>query len=233
MKNAFFQSIFGKLIVSCQALKGEPLYGSEMMAKMALAAQEGGAVAIRANGKNDIQAITNEVKLPVIGLIKREYSGSNVYITPTKREVNSLCETDVAMIALDATARKRPGGEQLSELIQYIKKRGKLVMADISTVKEGIVAATLGADCIGTTLSGYTPYSPQLKQPDFQLIERLSKSVSLPVLAEGRIWSPEHAVRALQLGAWSVVVGSAITRPQLIVNRFQETLLEAGVKKDG
>lgn len=187
---------------------------------MAKAAEMGGAAAIRANGVEDIFSIKKEVSLPVIGLIKQEYEGSDVYITPTKREVELLLEANVDMIALDATHRNRPNEEKLQDLIKVIKEKGVLVMADISTLQEGLLAQELGADCVSTTLSGYTSYSRQLSEPDFQLIEELKDVLTIPVIAEGRISTPEEAKKALEAGAFSVVVGSAITRPQDITKRF-------------
>jgi N-acylglucosamine-6-phosphate 2-epimerase len=215
-----FQNIKGNLIVSCQALEHEPLHGAHIMAKMAYAAQIGGATAIRANGIDDIQAIKQAVSLPVIGLVKRDYQDSDIYITATKREIDELLQAGVDMVALDATDRVRPNGEQLEVLIRYLKENNQLVMADVSTYEEGLRAEQLGVDCVSTTLSGYTPYSKQLKGPDFELIEKLAKQLSIPVIAEGRISSPAEASYALQLGAYAVVVGSAITRPQLITEYY-------------
>ncbi|WP_263707927.1 N-acetylmannosamine-6-phosphate 2-epimerase [Shouchella tritolerans] len=216
--------IKGGLIVSCQALEDEPLHGSMIMAKMAKAAKWGNAVGIRANSVQDIQAIKNEVDLPVIGIIKREYAGSEVYITPTKAEVNELLSTGVDMIAIDATNRKRPNGERVEQLVRHIQTNRCLVMADISTFDEGVEAAKLGVDCISTTLSGYTPYSPQQPGPDFHLLEQLVRELNMPIIAEGRIQTPEQAKKAIELGAHAVVVGSAITRPQLITHTFAEKL---------
>lgn len=216
--------IKGGLIVSCQALEDEPLHGSMIMAKMAKAAKWGNAVGIRANSVQDIQAIKNEVDLPVIGIIKREYAGSEVYITPTKAEVNELLSTGIDMIAIDATNRKRPNGGRVDQLVRHIQANRCLVMADISTFDEGVEAAKLGVDCISTTLSGYTPYSRQQRGPDFHLLEQLVRELNMPIIAEGRIQTPEEAKKAIELGAHAVVVGSAITRPQLITHTFAEKL---------
>ncbi|GIN09998.1 MULTISPECIES: N-acetylmannosamine-6-phosphate 2-epimerase [Shouchella] len=216
--------IKGGLIVSCQALEDEPLHGSMIMAKMAKAAKWGNAVGIRANSVEDIQAIKNEVDLPVIGIIKREYPESEVYITPTKAEVNELLSTGVDMIAIDATNRKRPNGGRVDQLVRHIQANRCLVMADISTFDEGVEAAKLGVDCISTTLSGYTPYSRQQRGPDFHLLEQLVRELNMPIIAEGRIQTPEEAKKAIELGAHAVVVGSAITRPQLITHTFAEKL---------
>ncbi len=224
----FFDQTKGNLIVSCQALEDEPLHGPQYMTKMAIAAYEGGAVGLRVNGRKDIQAIKQEVDLPIIGLVKQDYKDSEIFITPTKKEVDELLEAGADVIAMDATQRTRPHGELLNELIHYIQANDRLVMADISTKEEGITAEKLGVDCISTTLSGYTPYSPKQESPDFKLIEDLVKEVDIPVLAEGRIWSIDDATKALSLGAHAVVIGSAITRPQLITKHFFE-----GIKKGG
>lgn len=220
-KREFFQLIKEKLIVSCQALPEEALHGSDYMAKMALAAKMGGAVAIRANGANDIVEIKKLTGLPIIGLVKRDYEGSSVYITPTKKEIQELINVDCEVIALDATDRKRPNNETLEELILYIRENSNcLIMADVSTFEEGIRANELGIDMISTTLSSYTDYTKKRLTPDFPLIEKLSKESNIPVIAEGNIKTPEHAVRALEFGAFSVVVGAAITRPEVITRRF-------------
>lgn len=214
----------GKLIVSCQALEDEPLHSPFIMSKMALAAKEGGAVAIRAQGALDINAIKKEVNLPIIGLIKKNYSDSDIYITPTKSEIKSLIETGCEIIALDMTKRTRPFNESIEDLIKLIKDNNRLVMADISTYEEGILAEKLGADCVSTTLSGYTSYSPQDIEPDFLLISRLSKDLKIPVIAEGRIHYPYQLKKAFENGAYCAVVGGAITRPQEITKRFVQVL---------
>jgi glucokinase len=214
------------LIVSCQALEDEPLHGGDTMRKMALAAQMSGAVAIRTNGAADIRSIKQAVDLPVIGLIKRTIAGSSIFITPTLDEVHAIIEAGADIVALDVTDREGRLG-LVRELIDYAHQAGVSVMADISTLEEGIAAEQLGVDYIGTTLSGYTPYSPQRQEPDFELVGKLSTQVKCPVIAEGRIWTPDDAAKALQSGASYVVVGSAITRPQLITARYVEKLGEA------
>lgn len=217
--------IKNKLIVSCQALENEPLHSSFIMGRMALAAKEGGAVAIRAQSKDDIIEIKKVTGLPVIGLVKRNYNNSEIFITATKKEVDELIESGCEMIALDSTLRERPA-ESLKELYDHIHENGRLIMADISNLEEGLYAYKLGADCISTTLSGYTKYSPQLKEPDFILIEELSKLVDIPVIGEGRIETPNQLIKAYELGAYSVVIGSAITRPQVITKKFTIVLDE-------
>lgn len=218
--------IKGGLVVSCQALEDEPLFSSFIMGRMALAAKQGGAKAIRAQGVNDIREIKKISELPIIGLIKRCYDESEIYITATMREVKELVESKCCdMIALDLTNRKRPNGENVKDLIDYIKSNNILVMADISTYEEGIEAEKLGVSCISTTLSGYTNYSRQEKGPDLQLVESLSKILKIPVIAEGRIHSPEDLRKAYEKGAYSVVVGGAITRPKEITERFVREII--------
>ena len=213
-----------KLIVSCQALEDEPLHSSFIMGKMANAAKIGGAVAIRAQGVEDIIEIKKVTNLPVIGIIKRNYEDSPIYITPTKKEIDELLTTKCEMIAIDATNRNRPNNENLEELINYIKSKNVLVMADISNYEEAIKAYEYGVDCISTTLSGYTPYTKKLEGPDFDLIEKLVKELDIPIIAEGRINTPEELAKALSIGAYSAVVGSAITRPQLITEKFTKAI---------
>ncbi|MFD0589325.1 N-acetylmannosamine-6-phosphate 2-epimerase [Paenibacillus sp. GCM10027627] len=211
------------LIVSCQALPDEPLFGGDTMAKMADAAVRSGAVGIRTNGADDIMSIKQKVKVPVIGLIKRELSGSEVFITPTLDEVITIIAAGADIIALDVTDREGRL-EAIKPLINYAHRNGVAVMADVSTFEEGVAAERLGADFVGTTLSGYTFYSPQQDEPDFELVERLSATLNIPVIAEGRIGSPEQAAKAMQAGASFVVVGSSITRPQIIASRYVEAL---------
>jgi len=207
------------LIVSAQALEDEPLHGGDAMAKMAKAARGAGAIGIRTNGTHDIRAIKKAVDLPVIGLIKRVIPGSDVFITPTAEEVEAIAEAGADIVAMDVTDRE-DRLERVKELFDLAHGRGMAVMADVSTFEEGVAAARLGADFVGTTLSGYTPYSAQQEGPDLALIRRLSAELDVPLVAEGRIWTPEEAVAALDAGADYVVVGSAITRPQLIAGRY-------------
>lgn len=221
---SFLADVQGKLIVSCQALPDEPLHSSFIMGRMALAAKEGGAVAIRAQSSDDIREIQKVTGLPVIGLVKRNYEDSPIYITPTMAEVEDLLTTDCEMIALDMTDRPRPQGEKLPDLLAGIHEGGRLVLADISTYEEGMTAAKLGADAISTTLSGYTPYSPQLSGPDVELVAALSRDLDIPVFAEGRINEPADIQRVMAAGAYAPIVGSAITRPQLITARFAQAL---------
>ena len=226
--NEKVESLKGKLIVSCQALTHEPLHSSFIMGRMALAAKEGGAYGIRANTKEDIAEIQTQVDLPVIGIVKRDYEDSKVYITPTMKEINELVEVKPDSIALDATHSLRPGGRTLDEFYREIRNSypEQLLMADCSTVEEALFADQLGFDFIGTTLVGYTDQSRDLKieSNDFEIIRQIVAKVKHRVIAEGNINTPEKAKRVIELGAFSVVVGSIITRPQLITKSFAEAL---------
>ena len=214
----------GGLIVSCQALEDEPLFSSFIMGRMAKAAEMVGAVGIRAQGFDDIKEIKSVVDLPVIGIVKRNYDDSPVFITPTMEEVDELLNTNCEMIALDCTGRRRPNGENLKSLIEYIKGNGVLVMADISNYEEGLISQELGVDCVSTTLSGYTEYTDKIKGPDLNLIKQLAKVLKIPVIAEGRIDTPEDLKEVYKSGAYSAVVGSAITRPQVIAQKFIDVI---------
>jgi N-acylglucosamine-6-phosphate 2-epimerase len=222
-----FKPLQGGLIVSCQALEGEPLFGTEIMAKLALAAKQGGAVGIRANTPVDIAAIKRTVpELPLFGLWKVVVAGfEEVYITPRLREAVAVAEAGAEIIALDATLRPHPEGTT-AELITAIKRETRrLVLADIDNEASALAAIEAGADAISTTLSGYTPDSPQLPGPDLTLVERLAaRQLPVPLFAEGRIHSPEDARRALDAGAFAVIVGGAITRPAQITQRFAAAL---------
>ncbi len=226
------------LIVSCQALADEPLHGSEIMAQMAVAAWRGGAAAIRANSGVDIRAISKVVPLPIIGIVKREYPDSPVYITATLAEAEEAIEAGAHILALDATPRPRPGGQSLERFVAEISRRWRIpLMADVSSVEEGIVAGRLGFDLVSTTLVGYAgDHEPLHYEPDFVLISRMVEAVSgpfgVPVVAEGHVWEPRQARRCLELGAYAVVVGSAITRPQLITERFMKTIRHVRTARD-
>lgn len=218
----------GRLIVSCQALPEEPLHSSYIMGRMAAAAKEGGAAGIRANTKEDITEIKKSVDLPIIGIVKRDYADSEVYITPTMREIEELMAVGPEIIALDATSSLRPQGKTLEEFYQEVRSAypSQLLMADCSTVEEALHADRMGFDFIGTTLVGYTKQSRGLKieSDDFAIIKEIMRSVSHEVIAEGNINTPEKVRRVMDLGVYSVVVGSAITRPQIITKQFVEAL---------
>lgn len=215
-----------KLIVSCQALPDEPLHSDFIMARMAVAAKEGGASGIRANSVVDIAAIQKAVDLPIIGIIKRDYEDADVYITATMKEVDELMTVRPDIIAIDATTSTRPNGESLKEFFQKVKEKypDQLWMADCSTIDEMLTADQLGFDFIGTTLVGYTKQSQgdKIESNDFEIIRKALSQLSHPLIAEGNIDTPDKVRRVLELGAYSVVVGSAITRPQLITKKFVE-----------
>jgi N-acylglucosamine-6-phosphate 2-epimerase len=223
----FWESLRGGLVVSCQALENEPLFGADIMAKIALSAYQGGAVGIRANTPVDIQAIKNTVPhLPVFGLWKVVVPGfEEVYITPRLIECIAVANAGADVIALDATLRPHPEGT-MQELISAAKAAtGRYILADIDTEAAALAAIEAGADAISTTLSGYTPQSPNLPGPDLDLVKRLAtRSLPVPLFAEGRIHTPEDARAALDAGAFAVIVGGAITRPRQITERFCRAL---------
>jgi N-acylglucosamine-6-phosphate 2-epimerase len=209
------------LIVSCQALEDEPLHGAPFMAAMARAAWLGGAVGIRANSPSDISAVRQAVDLPVIGIYKQILPGYEPYITPTLMTALQVSDAGADIIALDATLRPHPEGRSAAELIAaVITTTAKPVVADIDTLESALAAAQAGATAVSTTLAGYTHASPRREGPDFELISALVERLEIPIFAEGRINTPEEALHALELGAFAVVVGGAITRPQLITRRF-------------
>lgn len=208
------------LIVSCQALPGEPLHSSFIMGRMAIAAAESGAVGIRANSVEDIKEIKKQVELPIIGIIKKEYPGMQSFITATMTEVDALVGTGVEIIAVQATM------DQDEAFLQSIftKYPSQKFMADISTTEEGLRADRLGFHYIGTTLIGYTPQSQHVEK--FTVLEELIKQCKKPVIAEGNFNTPEQAAKAIEMGAYCVVVGSAITRPQIITKWFSNAVNE-------
>lgn len=219
------EQLKGKLIVSCQALHDEPLHSSFIMARMAVAAKEGGASGIRANSIEDINEIAKVVDLPIIGIIKRDYDDSEIYITASKREVEELLTTRCEIIALDATSRKRPNGEKLEDLVNMIHEANRLAMADCSTYEECIEAEKIGFDIVSTTMFGYTSYSEKLDGPDFEVLKKLSNDLNTFLIAEGKINTPEDLEKVFKYSnVDSAVVGSAITRPQDITKRFVKVL---------
>ena len=225
---ARIEQLRGKLIVSCQALPHEPLHSSFIMGRMALAAKEGGACGIRANTREDIREIQSQVDLPVIGIVKRDYADSGVYITPSMQEIEELMEVKPEIIALDATGALRPGGVTLDDFYAEIRERypDQLLMADCSTVEEALHADELGFDFIGTTMVGYTDQSrnDRIEEGDFEILRKILAQVKHLVIAEGNIDTPQKVKRVIELGAFSVVVGSSITRPQLITLTFAKAL---------
>ncbi len=221
--DAFLDAVKGKLIVSCQALPDEPLHGAATMAKLARAAEIGGAAAIRANGPADIRAIKAAVDLPVIGLYKQGDSG--VYITPNFEAAAEIAAAGADVLALDCTARPRLDKVPLPDLLERVRNElGLPIFADVATMSEARSAADMGVAMAAPTLSGYTETSPRRAGPDFDLLGRMIAELPVPVIAEGRIQTPQQARRAMDMGAWAVVVGSAITRPRTITARFAAAL---------
>lgn len=224
--NDILNRIKGTVVVSVQAMPNEPLYLEQCMIGMMKSVVNGGAGALRLAGTRDVKNAKKLFNLPIIGLTKPNVIPKNykelVYITPNIKDVIELVEAGADVIATDATQRKRPNNEKLQDLIKYIHINKRLAMADISTLEEGLNAKELGADIISTTLAGYTLESANspANEPDFELLKQLVEQTQLPVVLEGRIWEPEQVNKAFELGAHCVVIGSAITRPQLITKRF-------------
>lgn len=226
MTTDLLAGVKGGLIVSCQAPADDPVSGPATMALIARSVARAGAVAIRAEGVEDIRAIRAEVALPLIGLAKNGHP-DDVYITPTTEAAMGVIDAGADVVALDGTQRPRPNGDVLEDLVAAVHARGCLVMADVDSVVSGLAAAAAGADLISTTLAGYTPATRPRGgaiEPDIGLIGRLVDELSVPVVAEGRISTPEQARRALDEGAFAVVVGTAITRPYVIAGRFVAAL---------
>lgn len=222
------EDLKGSLIVSCQALEHEPLHSSFIMGRMAKAAFEGGAKGIRANTVEDILEIKKNVDLPIMGIIKKNYENSNVYITPTMAEVDALVNANVDIIAMHATDEIRPCGKNTKEFFAEVREKypNQLFMADCSTLQEMIEADEMGFDFVATTLVGYTEQSKHLKveKNDFELIRDALKIIKKPIIAEGNIDNPQKAKRVLDLGCYGVVVGSSITRPQLITKKYTDEI---------
>lgn len=221
------QKIHRKLVVSCQALPEEPLHSPFIMGRMAYAAYLGGASGIRANSVEDIREIKKTVNLPIIGIIKRVYDDCDVFITPTEKEVNELYREGVDIIAMDATDRVRPDGSTISSLFPLLREKYKdqCFMADCSTYEEAVRAAELGFDCVGTTLCGYTEATRGTALPAYDMAEQIVRTLSIPMIAEGGISTPDQLRKMFDLGAHSAVVGSAITRPMEITKSFIKAIL--------
>lgn len=209
----------GGVLVSCQARPDNALHGSAFMSAMAVAAERGGAAGIRAEGVDDISAIRAVTQLPIIG-IRKFLDGRAVYITPTFEAAAEIVEAGADIVALDATLRDRNGGPSASELIGRIRSElGVRVMADVDDLRSAESAVEAGADIVATTLAGYTE-SVTPKEPDLELVAQLSQKLAVPVVAEGRIWTPDDVQEAFKTGAWAVVVGTAVTNPQRITARL-------------
>lgn len=228
-KSELFDIMKGTIIVSCQATPGEPLYEKDrsVMYLMARAAKQAGAKMIRTSSMRDIMEIKEETGLPVIGLIKREYPGYAGRITMTMREVDECMQAMADIVSIDCTNRPRGDGLTPSEFLKQVKQKypNIIIMADCATYDEAVAAYQTGADLVGTTMNGYTPETANHSgEPNFELVEQLVKALPCPVIAEGRVHTPEQAKKMLSLGAWAVVVGGAITRPLEIAKRFFDVL---------
>ncbi|MEM7029551.1 MAG: putative N-acetylmannosamine-6-phosphate 2-epimerase [Chloroflexota bacterium] len=220
-KTSMINQLKQGLIVSCQAEEGFPLNTPEHLTALAQSAVIGGAKGIRASDPDNIRLMKQKLDVPIIGIYKYDYDGFEVRITPTLKEIEVIIEAGSDIVALDATKRPRPDGMSLDDLFANLKARYDVpLMADISTLDEGIKAAEMGADIVATTLSGYTDYSPQQAGPDLALIRDLAAAIDVPIIAEGRIGGADDVQAALQAGAHAVVVGSMITRPHMITERF-------------
>lgn len=221
------QAVRGGLIVSCQAYPGEPMRNAETMAQMAEAAARGGAVGIRAQGLDDVELIAKRVHLPLIGLVKRGTDG--VFITPTASDAMAVIRAGAGIVALDGTRRPRPDGLTLAETVARIRgESSALIMADVGSFADAVAAVDAGVDVVGTTLAGYTVEREKTPGPDLELLHEIVQHVSVPVFAEGRIHTPQQAHAAIEIGAWAVVVGTAITHPTTITSWFAQSLAHAG-----
>ncbi|MEE8737564.1 MAG: N-acetylmannosamine-6-phosphate 2-epimerase [Bifidobacterium sp.] len=213
----------GKLIVSCQAYPGEPMRHPETMSQIALSAQMGGAGAIRCQGLADISAIKGQVSIPVIGIWKEGDEG--VYITPTLRHARACIAAGADIVALDATSRPRPDGLTLRRTVQALQSDNAVLMADCGCIEDARHAHELGFNVLSTTLSGYTANRPLSQGPDFELLETMIKEFpDTPVICEGRIRTPQEARRAMDAGAWAIVVGTAITHPMRITRWYAQAI---------
>ena len=221
-KAQILEQLKGGLVVSCQALEDEPLHSSRIMSRMAYAAFLGGAVGIRANTPEDIREIKKAVPIPVIGLYKQVFSGYNVYITPTMQAAEDVIAVGSEIVAMDATNRPRPGCMQLDKLFTTLRQTypEQLFMADCATYEEAVHAQELGFDIVGTTLRSYTEQTRGIPIPDYAILQKLSQTLDIPVIAEGGIWSPEQLRQAMDCGIWAAVIGTAITRPREITKHF-------------
>lgn len=227
--NTLLQQIKGGLVVSVQAYPGEPMRHPETMAQIALAAQQGGAVAIRCQGLADISAIRGQVDVPVIGLWKDGHDG--VFITPTLRHARACMMAGADIVALDATRRPRPDGLTYAQTVAALHDEGAVVMADCGSFEDAVMAAEAGSDILSTTLSGYTGERPKTDGPDFEVLHRIVEEFpDHPVLCEGRIHTVDQARQVMEAGAWAAVVGTAITHPTSITKWFAAAVQEGAAK---
>jgi N-acylglucosamine-6-phosphate 2-epimerase len=214
----------GKLIVSCQAAPGDPLDDTEVLRRLAISTLRGGAGGLRANGVEAIRAFREETKLPILGILK-SYAGDELCITPDFDSAKAIAEAGADVIALDCTTARPLTAEPWPQLMERIHRElGKPVLADIATFEEAAAAEQAGADAVATTLYGFTPATAGARSVNWELVEQLARTVQVPVIVEGHISQPEEVRRALDTGAFAVVVGSAITRPESITARFVKAI---------
>lgn len=210
----------GGLIVSCQPVPQSPLDKPDIIAAMALAAEQAGAVALRIEGVENVRAVRAVVTIPIIGIVKRDLPDTPVRITPWLDDVDALAQAGASIIAFDGTQRPRPVA--IDALLARIRQHQLIAMADCSTLQEGLACHQQGAQLIGTTLSGYTSALTPT-EPDLALVSSLSEA-GCRVVAEGRYNSPAMAAQAIQYGAWTVTVGSAITRLEHICQWYRDAI---------
>lgn len=227
-KDELKKALEGGLIVSCQVQHDDPVYSIDFVVKMAKAAKWGGAVGLRANSPDQIAAIKKEVDLPMIGLYKIWHDDTDVFITPTLEAARQVWEAGADIIALDCTDQITHEGRPAWELLPILKKEipEAPIFADVSNYEEAVRAVELGADFVGPTLYGYTEQTKHVTEPDFRTFAKMCRDFKdrACVVMEGHIYTPEDAMKVLYLGAHSVVVGSAITRPHLITKRFVDAI---------
>lgn len=226
--NDLLKRLQGGLVVSCQAYPGEPMLDPRTMTQVALAAVAGGAAGIRAKGLDDLRSMRPEIEVPLIGLVK--VSGHEVFITPTLADCLAVAQAGADVVALDGTRRPRPDGLSLEDTIRGLREQypDVLVMADCGSAADAEAAISDGADVVGTTLAGYTDERPKTDGPDWELLDQVVALADRPVIAEGRVHTPEQAAEAIRRGAWAVVVGTAITHPTTITGWFATAVGSVG-----
>jgi N-acylglucosamine-6-phosphate 2-epimerase len=223
--NSPFHLLRGRIIVSCQAAEGDPLDDLDTLTRIATSVLRGGAGGLRAEGTTRIAAFRTLTQLPIIGIIKRYDANGDVYITPDFHSAKAVVDAGADIVALDCTSRRLTAPEPWPELIPRIHTElSRPVLADIASVEDALAAERAGADAVATTLYGYTAETAGIRSPSWPLLQSLVAHLTIPVLLEGHITHPPEARHALDLGATAVVIGSAITRPETITNRFVQEI---------
>lgn len=210
-------ALHGGIVASCQAVADDPMHGPEFMRAMAVSVVRGGAQAVRIEGLSDIAEVRDVVDVPIIGLWK-DGPQDGVYITPTILHAQAVVASGADIVAIDAT--DRPRSDSFAAVAAEVHRLGRLVLADVATVAEGIAAEKDGADAVATTMSGYTAYSARRTTPDLDLVRGLCEAVSIPVIGEGHFEDPADVRAALEHGAHTVVMGATLTQPQVITARM-------------